>query len=409
MRFAVITACVVFMCIGCQSTPNRCPEIVPYGVLETEPAYAGEISIESDDAAIRYVAIAEQLFDSIWGSPYYLDLYEHGIDNFVAHNNETDEISSEEYKQWLNDNEHWLIHIEEAASLRKYRAYVPAKIYGERNDDELFLRAYRSTRSITSMLEDDSVRLWAQGDTIAAIERIDLMIRVSLQTLHYPAATSFTGLSTSTTVELALMMYERMLQSPQCGDVERAMIRDSVRLTMGDDPTQLLRLAAREFASLHHAMEGWFEVEGGSYELWILLGKYIGEMAAIQPLLDAFDTAIEVAFEGKEIEEGADPFKWPPDVDAGTMTTQALSEMMGLEYEYLKLTFDSLTGDFGLILREFRSKRPDLSLLYSIRERHEVDSPISSLLYLDTAYTIAKNHARLIETRDRVIALCEAE
>jgi len=151
-------------------------------------------------------------------------------------------------------------------------------------------------------------------------------------------------------------------------------------------------------------------VEGGRYELWVLLARYYGTMAAIQPIMDALNHALEMAFESEEIEESSDQIKWPPEIDIDEVTAEALSETMGLEYADLKRTFESITGDIELMLEELCSGQPDLNVLLALRERSKLDeTPLSMILYLETAHTIAKNHARLIEVRDRVIALCEAE
>ncbi|MHA7813750.1 MAG: hypothetical protein ACX94C_10205 [Phycisphaerales bacterium] len=379
-------------------------------MLDSEPQYEGEVTVDSDDAAIRYVAIAEHLFDSIWGTAYYLDIHENGVDQFVAYSIGTDEVVSTEYEQWLMANEHWHERIKDATKLADYRAYLPAVVFGELSKDELFLRSSRSVRAICSMLEDDAVRLWAQGETCAAIRRIDLVIRIAQQSMRAPAATGISGLSASNSAERALQMYERMLMSARCGEAERVLIHQSVRALEGDDPAEVLQSIAREAASLHHAMAAWFEVEGGRYELWVLLARYYGTMAAIQPIIDALNHALEVTFESDEINKSSDQFKWPPEIDIDEVTAEALSETMGLEYADLKRTFESITGDVELMLEELCSGQPDLNILLALRERSKLDeTPLSMILYLETAHTIAKNHARLIEVRDRVSALCEAE
>ena len=410
MRYALIILLPVVFLVGCRSTPDRCPEIMPVRVFEAEPAYEGEISHDSDDAAIRYVAIAEELFESKWGSPYFIDVQENGIDQFVAFSYETDQISTTDYEQWLQANQSWFEEIENASHIPDYRAYVPHILFAEHSEDEIFIRTSRSTMELCRVLEDDAVRLWAQGDSIAATERIDLVIRVAMQSVRAPAATAITGLSARLLIERALVIYEQMLMSERCGAKEIALIRESVSELEIDDPSMLLRLTATEVASLHHAMKKWLEVEGGSYEIWVLLGRYFGTVAAIQPILDAFESAKEITVERKEIEEDDDPFSWPPEINVDALTIQALSEMVELEYEDLKATHVAISGDVELLLEELCSGKPNIDVLKAIQDKYaDDDSPLTMMLYLKLAPTVAKNHARMIEVRDRVVALCEAE
>ena len=371
----------------------------------------GEISLDSDDAAIRYIAIAKSLTGESEYISHYLDIYEHGIDQFVAYNNSTYAVESKLFAQQLAAAQGLIQELAIASQMNIFRGYVPRAFFGQRCDDDLVMETHHALTAVRDTLEADAVRLWVRGDTTDAIHRVELMLRIAQQLLLEPNADILDGSHSADTMDMGLKLFERMLESNQCGNRERALIRDSVRTLQSNDPAGLLWLYARTSASNNAAMQDWFSVKGGSHELWVVIGHYLGAMAMIEPILDAFDNAFAVTFDDKPVEAGTDPFKWPPDgTDIETVSTKALTELIDIDFEELEVAFDRATPDSVLMIQELCKDHPDLVVLKTIGERAELDeTPISALLLLDFAHTNARRNHELLELRDRVIELCTTE
>ena len=411
MRFLLILAFIMTGCTGTQSPTELCTETLPLRVFESEPVYMGEISLDSDDAAIRYIAIAKSLTGESEYISHYLDIYEHGIDQFVAYNNSTYAVESKLFAQQLAAAQGLIQELAIASQMNIFRGYVPRAFFGQRCDDDLVMETHHALTAVRDTLEADAVRLWVRGDTTDAIHRVELMLRIAQQLLLEPNADILDGSHSADTMDMGLKLFERMLESNQCGDRERALIRDSVRTLQSNDPAGLLWLFARTSASNNAAMQDWFSVKGGSHELWVVIGHYLGAMAMIEPILDAFDNAFAVTFDDKPVEAGTDPFKWPPDgTDIETVSTKALTELIDIDFEELEVAFDRATPDSVLMIQELCKDHPDLVVLKTIGERAELDeTPISALLLLDFAHTNARRNHELLELRDRVFELCTTE
>ncbi len=393
MRYALLIPILSIMLGGCSAVQNQCGQVLPVYVLEREPALTEDISLNSLDAAIRYLAIRESFLGD--NSPNSHDVVHDRWDRFIAVRFEDDVEDTAVYVAYLEDRQELFQYIAKASELTRFQdyGYEPAFYEGTRDKADPRRDLYRTLRTISISLGDDAQRNWINGDRAKALERIDTVFSVSLQMQHAPTYQTMDSIMSMAIAGVGLRRISLMIErgNPSAEDRERML--QSLQLLDGPDPLNAIGARRIMICSYHKWLETQLVKPEGTLELWTFIARYLSANAFVGEL---FRNAVSNADIGLPDPE--------PEMTEQQMIDVIVAELEEISIEMIRDQYEASLPLLEDMLRELHSDTPDLNLIKAIQDQTMDDETgVSDILGISVTHTLLRKLRRFLDERDSLV------
>lgn len=393
-RYVMLFLLAVPLLTGCRSLPSRCDEVLPVLMLAAEPAFTGDVSLESDDAAVRCMAMREELMSDV--SPYSHDVETDRWDTFVAIRFNDEMEDSAVYSAYLQGRQ-WLFNLaEETSRLGRFGDFgLPTVIYGGPEPEGDPRRDLLGTmRLLTHALGDDAQRHWIQGRRELAIRRVGTILRLAHQMQLKPDFADVDPLVAMAIAGVGLDRLNAMVETGEASDEERALMLEMLAMMEGDDPLGVYCERVRTINSYQRWLETQLETEEGTLELWTLIGRF----EVVDEIVSQFFRA---ALNPSETEQETPGF----DLDEADVIQRIMDELEGIDIGTLREAYREYEPLTKIALDQLRSGSPDPAVLREVRESVDDDATrVSDILGLSTLEHMNRNYQMKLDQRDELLS-----
>ncbi len=312
------------------------------------------------------------------------------------------------WRDWLRDHRVWTDAIVEASRLDRFEKH--------RHDDPWVTLAFpggdprmdliSACRQLSTVLKDDAIRLWIDGERAASIDRVEAMIRIGRQ-LGNEEGSLIDSLIAGAMFTRGFDFIEHM-GVLELSETERERLIEICLLVPTDDPASIRAVWSREFTIQREFVEQQLRTDGGSDALWLRLG--------IMAESDGFfeDQTFAPEFEAF-VKDGAalppiakEPAKGSIS-DVQMRVRSSDKRFRGLTHEDLKAAFET-SWSYGYELQTKWNARHADSLAENAHEFYESDRTQIASLMLGPVASYRKQNQKIIDARNSTIAtLCGAD
>lgn len=377
---------------GCASVMNRCEQILPVHVLQEEPAFTSELTLQSPDGAVRYMAMRSMLEGEV--SPNTHDVEHDRWDRFIAIRFADDVEDTETYFEYLKARQELFDQFRHASLLASFGDFGEEPAYFESRlpQDDPRRVLLGTMRLITLALADDAQRLWIQGDHATAIERIRTIFHIAMQMKLDESYESLDGMVAVAIANVGLKRIRRMSQTEQATPEQIRSMLGAVELLSGEDPLGVYCERRRTMCSYQAWLADQLESPDGTLELWALIARFHEANELVGQL---FRNAINNTDMGL------------PEPDLGLTNEQILEQLINeldeISVSMIRAQYLRCEPLVNTAMRELESGSPDIEVIAALGLQLEDDpTGVSDILGLSTLESFLRAYQMFLEERDSV-------
>ncbi|MBO6514098.1 MAG: hypothetical protein JJ974_09050 [Phycisphaerales bacterium] len=404
----LLTAVAVFfssthLC-GCRSASDNCNRILPVFALDPEPLFTGKISLESDDAATRYLAIRDSITGKVSCDTHDPDLDR--WDKFIAIRFDDESEDTRTYSDYLKQQQSLFDSIDLASRMDRFYQFDQPVGYFDgpvlRDDPRRDL--LKTIRVISITLGDDAQRHWIEGNHDLAIRRIQTIFRIAKQIQLKQTAFGIDVLVAISVANVGLSRVEQMLNTHAWDDQDLLLFSQALSELDGDDPLGFYCERARSIRSYESWLKSQVVPQHGSTELWLFIARILGVSEIVNNLIQGpLGAPITVNLLSGDAEPSPVASDYFTAIDDKSLLDSIEDDLDGIDIQLIREKITEYEPLVDTVLSELDSRNPDLVVLKEIDTMVEDDeSTISDILGISYISSMTRRYKGVLGLRDEL-------
>lgn len=370
----------------------------PVIVFDPPVALQEAISMDSPNAAMRLIALRrDHPLDrrSIGDVDIHLDEF-----RMIDWKDEA-ELDSAAHRRFLLEQQGVIASITEASHLDRFDLYPNSLGYRGRIEQSGPRTGMLSWIGVVrKLLKDDSIRAWIDGDRVAALDRVETMVRLARQMTWISHADPLDLLFAQILLASALDLLDAMLHHPATTNADRDRMRAIVGLLDGRDPLGQYEALRRVVASYDHFVATGIAEPEGSPALWVVVGQMHAVDAATQLIVKQ---QIGSLYPAPGSSDDASNTQADQAEQLQALIDSIVAELDDLTIRDLRNSYRRAQPLVRTALDELAKENPDLEVFRLIRDELSTDeTSIPEILHLPFLRSMVGTTNRILAHLDQV-------
>lgn len=388
---------------GCRAGPNKCSDILPVYAIDPEPLFTGEISVDSNDAAIRYLAMRDLLTGEVSCDTHVPD-WDRWDQFIVIRFDDVEDTAT--YRDYLQQQQSLFDSIDLTSRMvRFYQFDQPIGYFdGPVLRDDPRRNLLNTIRIIAITLGNDAKRHWIEGNHDMAILRIQTIFRIAKQIQLKQTAFGIDVLVAISVANVGLIRAEQMLNTEPLGDQDMLLFSQALSVLDGDDPLGFYCERSRSIRSYESFLKSQVIPQHGTAELWLYIARMLGVSEIVNNLIQGpLGAPITVNLLSGDAEPSPVASDYLTTIDVDALLDSIEDDLDGIDIQLIRKMISEYEPFVDTVVSELDSRNPDLVVLKEIDTMVENDeSTVSNILGIAYISGMTWQYTGVLDLRDEL-------